>query len=277
MQYLLYLVIAALVLGYPLLFLAHRSRQERGQPDRNALASRYFSAETAYLRLLRREIAHILLAADIALFGRAFYAALEWQMEAGESGDGWKIEQFNALKAQYPRAADFDIVRTRHCTRYEKTDRERLDQMAAVYVDLSRLLMLDRYFTNHPKGWMLYDDAEIAAFREEVSLLEEEAFRSAASEAMKRFGIYYRDRASTTDKPAYEDDSYQVISLTGNPNRQVTLDTEYGITFKKSREYAVYSLSQDENDRQVVALHRSNSVFSQDFAIGPDSRATVAA
>ncbi|MFT3953063.1 MAG: hypothetical protein QM722_01105 [Piscinibacter sp.] len=267
MQYLLYALIIVLVLGYPVLFVVHRMMQDDRRSAQGALTLRYFTAETAYLVVLRRELAHVLMAADMPAFGRAFYAALEWQIEALEATDGWKIEAFNALQARYPRVTDFDVIRGRHAVRYDTADPARLERIAETYVDLSRLMMLDRYFADHASGLRLYDEAEIAAFRREYALFQDDKFRSAVGEAMKRFGIYNRDRAAA-DLPSYEDDAFKVVSLTGNPNRQVTLDTEYGVALKKTREFAVYALSVDEENHRTVAIHRSNGSFSQDFELG---------
>jgi hypothetical protein len=270
MQLALYILIAVLVLGYPAIFALHRKMQGDRRAGRDALTMRYFSAETAYLTVLRRELAHLLMAADLAAFGRAFYAALEWQMEAEGAHDGWRIEALNTLKSRYPRVTDFDVVRGRHAVRYDTSDPARLERIAEAYIDLSRLLMLERYFAGHPGGLTLYDEAEIAAFRRDYALAEDDKFRSAVGEAMKRFGIYNRDRAAGAGMAAYEDDAFRVVPLTGNPNRQVTLDTEYGVALKKTREFAVYSLSVDEDDRRTVAIHRSNGTFSQDFELdGP--------
>jgi hypothetical protein len=235
------------------------ARLTNHQNDR--LARNLSEAETRYLEVLRREIANLIVASDPDLLMRCYQKAWTFEREIADSPQR-AIAEEAALVAKFPMFEDFDLIATRHFVPYhEARSRWSDDDLVERYQEVSRMLVFMRRRQNLAGVGPVHDAKEEKILRNCMGRDKDRKFRQRIEDAIRRFYAYRagleKGDPTTFAAATYEDAEVQIIRLPSLP------DNEYGITFKKTDEFGVYSFHVFDTGEVSYSYYRSDALFNE--------------
>jgi hypothetical protein len=107
----------------------------------------------------------------------------------------------------------------------------------------------------------MYDDKEVEIFRERIQTYKDLRLKEALKDAMERHRVWRMARDQIMSNEPYKDNDYEVVPLSGIPNREFTPELEWGVYCKKLDEYGLYTFF-GHDDKSYHSYYRSNNLFS---------------
>lgn len=233
-----------------------RLREAKREIDQ--LEQRICVARTCYLETLQRELANVILSANLEAFEVAFYFMRDWEHEIGKSGRDRRLGEYKLLLEKFPRLEDFDLIGTKHFILYDDRPSWRVDQLVERYKEVSKFLIVDENRLPYPKA-ARYNEREIEIFGKAIKIYRDLRLKEAIEIGMRRYYLWRKDRDA--DGNVYEDNEYGVVLLSELKARGFTPGLEWGVFCKKLKEYGLYThFGHDGEDD--YRYFRSNSTFS---------------
>jgi hypothetical protein len=230
--------------------------------ERSLLVRNLNDAEARHLEVLRREIANLIVASDPDLMIRCYEKAWAFEREITASRERAVAEEA-ALVAKFPMFPDFEILGTRHFVPYhEARDWWSDDALVERYHEISRMLVFMRRRLEFSAKGPVHDAKERDVLYECMRREKDHRFRKRIEDAIRRFyafraGLEKGDPA-TCGITNFEDAEVEVIHLPS------LVDNEYGITFKKTDEYAVYSFHVFDDSLKIsYSYFRTDLMFKE--------------
>ena len=211
----------------------------------------------AYMQVVQRETANLLMNTSLDEFDRAYYAVKSWERSVAKNDKERLQAEMTILCKKYPDLHDFSLIGTRAFIPYS-SDSYRITTIAEHFIDQSKYMILTRLLDGREST--LFDEEDTKWFERTKRGIIDKRFRAEIDEAMKRF--YIKRPELDFDFKVYEDQLYRVESLTGVEGRAFTPDVEFGIPMKKTDEYAIYSFFVDD-EKTYYNSYRSNASFTE--------------
>jgi hypothetical protein len=218
-------------------------------------------AEVRYLEVLRREIANLIVQSDLDLMMRCYQRAWTFEREITNCPERAVAEEA-ALVVKFPMFSEFDLLGTRHFVPYEEArNMSSDDDLADRYHEVSRMLVFMRRRRDFAANIPVHDAKEENVLHECMGREMDRRFRKRIEDAIRRFYAYRagleKGDSSTFGVTNFEDAEVVIIHLPSLP------DNEYGIAFKKTDEYGVYSFHVFDSGEISYTYCRSNSMFQE--------------
>ena len=216
-------------------------------------------AEVRYLEVVRREIANLIVQSDPDLMMRSYQRAWTFEREIAASLER-AIAEEAALVAKYSTFSEFELLGTRHFVPYEDARKMSSDdELADRYQEVSRMLVFMRRRRDFAADIPVHDKEEEKVLRECMGRERDRRFLKRIESALKRFYAYQSGLQMGDPKTFgvanFEDAEVVIVPLPSLP------DNEYGIAFKKTDEYGVYSFHVFDSGETSHTYCRSNSMF----------------
>jgi hypothetical protein len=202
----------------------------------------------------------VILSRDLEAFEKAFYFVHSWEDEIRASEKDWQIAEYGLILQKYLNNDDFDIIGTRHFVMYDESALD-IDKLIETYQDISKLLIIERFYDAYMAKFKIYDDSELKSFENTIQRAKDRRLRNSLENAITRYYIWSRDRnVGITDN--YKDKEYDIFRLLNNPNG-FTPEKQYCFVWKSRDEYGLYSFFVDDNGKVYESYDRSDSLFSK--------------
>jgi hypothetical protein len=216
-------------------------------------------AEVRYLEVLRREIANLIVQSDLDLMMRCYQRAWTFEREITNCPERAVAEEA-ALVVKFPMFSEFDLLGTRHFVPYEEArNMSSDDDLADRYHEVSRMLVFMRRRRDFAANIPVHDAKEEKILHDFMGREKDRRFRKRIEDAIRHFYTYRagleKGDPNTFGETNFEDAEVAIIHLPSFP------DNEYGIAFKKTGEYGVYSFHVFDSGKISYTYCRSNSVF----------------
>jgi len=238
---------------------------KKARPEQSSnlrqLVSNLTEAEVRYLEALRREIANLIVESDPDLMVKCYEKAWAFEREIAGSPERATAEEA-ALSAKFPMFRDFDILETRHFVPYQ-TARQMLDDDDLIerYHEISRMLVFMRRRQEFSAKVPVHDEQEFQVLRNSMQRKQDRIFRDRIDDAMQRYYAYKAGLEAgglgAFGETNFEDAEAGIVHLPSLP------DNEYGITFKKTGEFGVYSFHVPDSGKISYSYCRSDLMFKE--------------
>jgi hypothetical protein len=234
--------------------------------EKARLARNLDEAEVRHLEVLRREIANLIAESDPELMIRCYEKVSAFEREITANRERAVAEEA-ALVAKFPMFSDFEMLGTRHFIPYRKA-REMWsdDDLVERYREVSGMLVFMRRRQEFSADIPVHDAREAEVLYRCMQREKDRRFRERVEAAIGRFYAYRagleKGDPSTFRVPDFEDAEVEVIHLPSIP------DNEYGIAFKKTSEFAVYSFHVFDSGKVSYSYYRSDATFKERKALG---------
>jgi hypothetical protein len=225
------------------------------------LAQNLDEAETRHLEVLRREIANLIVAVDPDLMVRCYERAWAFEREISENPVRAQAEE-TALVAKFPLFSEFDLIGTRHFVPYD-SGRAMLsdDDVVERYLEVSRMLVFMRLRDEFKAKYPVHEEKEHSVLLNTMRREKDRRFRKRIEDAIVRFYAY---------RAGFQDASPSASGVTDFEDAEVVVcrleslgDIQYGIVFKKTEEYGVYSFFVHDDGHITHSYSRSDRAFSE--------------
>ena len=242
-------------------FFSKRQRPSH-EAQSSALVTSLRETEFRYIEILRREIANMIVEVDPCLMARAYDKSWKFEQEINENSVRAQAEE-SALVAKFSRFSDFDLINARHFVPYY-FERKILhdDELVEHYLALSHMLMILRRRDEFVSRLPIHDERERAFLEDRMTAETDRRFRHRMETAVSRFDAYRNGfKAAAGSLPMstdYEDFEGRIMFLPS------FADIRYGIHFKKSDEYGIYSFFVHDNGYGQHSWYRSNHTFEHE-------------
>jgi hypothetical protein len=214
-----------------------------------------------HLEVLRREIANLIVAADPELMVRCYEKAWTFEREIADNPARAQAEEV-ALVAKFPMFSDFELLGTRHFVPYSQArDIFSDDTLVERYHDISRMLVFMRRRDEFASKYAVHDEKERKVLYDCMQAEKDRRFRARIEDVIRRFYAYRagleKGDPSMFGVTNFEDTDVEVIRLPS------LVDIEYGITFKKTNEFGIYSFYVFDNGKITHDYYRSDAFFKE--------------
>lgn len=229
--------------------------------EKMRLASNLDEAEVRYLEVLRRELANLIVAADPDLMIRCYEKAWNFEREIANNPARTHAEE-SALVAKFPMFSDFDLLGTRHFVPYnEGRNMISDDGLVERYHEISRMLIFMRRRNEFKSKYPIHDEKERNILHDRMRAEKDGRFRDRIEQAIRRFHAYQagleRGDPSAFPVASFEDAEVEITHLPS------LVDNEFGISFKKTGEFGVYSFYVFDTGKIMRSFYRSDALFSE--------------
>jgi hypothetical protein len=218
-------------------------------------------AEQRFLENHRRELAQIIIARSAEAFESAFFKCQKFEVEMRMSSPDRIEAELKALADRFPYYQDFELLGTRHFVSYEDAvSWNSLDDIIDRYIDITKWLSL--LLAKQKRVFHVFPEDEIRVFRDSMRRRKDRLFKQRIKDAMALFYKMRRaaDAGNKSDivGESYEDENVKVHYAP----MQYSPEVAYGIHFKDTNEYGVYSFFSDyKSDKTYYSFYRSDRTF----------------
>jgi hypothetical protein len=212
-------------------------------------------AESRFIEVLRRELANIIVTESpdkmVALYRKAW--AFEKEMQRTDSS---RVQaEFGVLTERYPLYADFDLLGTRHFIPYsDPAGRTDEDAIAERYLDISKFMILENLQAKSSQT--IFGDSEYETLTRAMRRETDHRLRARIVDAMTKYDMV---------RSANKDGGYQRIDYDDSVISIFPIDhfaeLRWGLHFKDTHEYAIYSVFYHDDSRAFRSHYRSDSAF----------------
>jgi hypothetical protein len=252
--------IIALIAGY---YLGYKLGTSNAVPVLQNVLNTQAIDRANYLQCLRRELANILVWRKPKRY-LELYRQLHTETSSLKS---WRTEEvtkrLSELSSKYPNYSDFDVIGTREYILYE--DGISVFDDAEIEERYRDLVMFAALSAVADPAWK---DATQKAFvhntdERELTHLEKYVQDIEDAKLAFRIDLAIRDNslARNGNSKNLNNDLYEVVNL---PH---FAENRYGVHFKRTSEYGIYSFYLFEDGRQSHSFYRSNATFEQELPI----------
>jgi hypothetical protein len=216
-----------------------------------------------YLFTLRRELANILIWRDPQRYLRIF-KDLGSKFESLKS---WRIEEINKnlsdLSEKYPFYGDFDGIGSKEYVLYSSSLLSD-DELEALYRDIATFVALSLLSNKswENAGWRIKLDFEDADdhLKNYIERIQNTKLIVRIDQVMESYYASHDSIFSSQDNDSYS------IQFLGDSRP----DTRYGINFKHTNEFAVYSFFVHDDNKISKTYYRSDSTFEHEEILFAD-------
>jgi hypothetical protein len=192
---------------------------------------------------------------------RCYQKAWTFEREIAESPQRAVAEEA-ALVAKFPTVEEFDVIATRHFVPYQEAgDMLSDDDLVDRYQEISRMLVFMRRRQNSPGVGPVHYEREEKILHDCMRRYKDRKFRQRIEDAIWRFYAYQaglmKGDPTTSSVESYEDAEVKMIHLPSLP------DNEYGIAFKTTDEFGVYSFHVFDTGELSYSYYRSDVLFNE--------------
>jgi hypothetical protein len=215
-----------------------------------------------YLQTLRRELANVLIWRDPQRYLRLYQQLLAETSSFGS----WRPEEVRKrlaeLCAKYPNYIDFDTIGTREYVLYADGINE--DQFERQYRDIVTFIALSvvvdpTWKKAASRGYVhKLNEEELDHLTEYVQRIEDTKFRLRIERAVESY-YCWRDNESR----ALDNDFYSIRPL------HHFAENRYGVHFKQTGEFAIYSFFVFDDGRTSYSYYRSDPTFELEGRLEP--------
>jgi hypothetical protein len=218
--------------------------------------------ETRYLEVLRRELANVIVSDDPNKMVAAYYKAWEFEGELSRAASSRVEAELNVLTERYPVYEEFDLLNVRHFVPYSDAANCGEDAVEERYLDISKFLILKNIKAKSSRP--VFSEKESETLRNSMRRESDRRFRAKIEDAMK---IYNVARSAAKDgsfeRIDYEDASISVFPL------QHFAESRWGIHFKPTDEFGIYSVFYADNSKAYRSYYRSDNSFQEETSLHP--------
>jgi hypothetical protein len=221
------------------------------------------TTETRYLEILRRELANVIVSDDPRKMVTAYYKA--WQFERGmTAAPSSRVDaELNVLTERYPLYEEFDLLNVRHFIPYrDATDSWDEDTIEERYLDISKFMILTNIKAKSSRP--IFSDEENETLQRSMRRESDRRFCAKIEDAMRIYNVARSaDKDRSFERIDYEDASLSVFPL------QHFAESRWGIHFKLTDEYGIYSVFYADNSKAYRNYYRSDNSFQTETSLHP--------
>lgn len=228
---------------------------------KSRLARNLNEAEVRHLEVLRREIANLIVESDPELMMRCYEKAWAFEREVTASPERVVAEEA-ALVAKFAMFSEFEMLGTRHFVPYRQArDIWSDDDLIERYHEISRMLVFMRRRQEFSAHVPVHDAREADVLQRSMQREKDRRFRERIEAAIGRFYAYRagleKGDPSTFGITNFNDAEVEVIHLPS------MVDIEYGLAFKTTEEFGIYSFYVHDDGRISYSYYRSDFTFKE--------------
>lgn len=219
--------------------------------------------ETRYLDILRRELANLIVSDDPRKMVNAYYKAWDFERTMSKAPSSRVDAELNVLTERYPLYGDFDLVNLRHFVPYsDAADTCGEDAIEERYLDISKFMTLKNIKAEATTP--IFTEEESKTLQNSMRRESDRRFRAKIEDAMKIYNVARSaDKDRSFQQIDYEDASISVFPL------QHFAESRWGIHFKITSEYGIYSVFYADNSKAYRSYHRSDNSFQEETPLHP--------